>query len=422
MSDTNKEKLNLLSEFRFIDGEDTEFNEAFATINLNPAVTWAKFVLTDDKPNENRQRVPEEEFVNLIKTGVYMPIKMYPGEVAPGHGGAAPIGAIAHLKKVKNQILGLAALWDKERPEDVQLIKDAYANKKQLQLSWEILFGESSVGEDGVEDLKDTVLRAVTLVGMPAYAGRTPILAVASKLSDSYIEALPDDCFLFVDGGEIAGEGKASQKIRLFPYKNANGVLDNELLKEAIDKAQEVILNDGDVFSKADATVIIEKAKGLLNPESNLEEKKLEKLEELESKVSELDGIIKEKDIALSAKDNEIIELKKLGEELDTLRAFKADFDKQKEETDKLASIKTKFVEANLTKDEKYFEDNKEKLLAMPDEALSFLIQELVAFPKDTTASIHFKLPKVPKITTEDGKTIDAKELGAYLRNKDKES
>jgi hypothetical protein len=155
--------------------------EAFASINLNPTVAWAKFILTDDLPNANHERVPEEEFNNLIKTGTYMPIKVAEGGIADTHKDAKPIGVIAHLNKVKNQILGLAALWERERPEDVNMIRERFKEGKPLQLSWEILYGESSKGEDGTTNLLNTALRAVTLVGLPAYEGRTPILAVASE-------------------------------------------------------------------------------------------------------------------------------------------------------------------------------------------------------------------------------------------------
>src|ERR1035437_9304220 len=131
-------------------------DESFASISLNPAVTWAKFVLTDDLPNANRKRIPLKEFDNLIKTGIFMPIKMALGQIADGHALSFPVGVISHLKKVNNQIHGLAALWDRERPEDVKLIKDRFASGKQLQLSWEIMYRNESVMEDGVTDLEDT--------------------------------------------------------------------------------------------------------------------------------------------------------------------------------------------------------------------------------------------------------------------------
>ncbi len=163
-------------------GDDFIEDEAFAAINLNPTVTWAKFILTDDKPNANKQRVPLEEFDNLIKTGVYMPVKLEEdATLPPGHALAKPLGVISHLKTVKNQIHGLAALWNEERPEDIQEIKDKFKNNESINLSWEIKYKNSTISEDGVQDLKDIALKAATIVGMPSYQGRTPFLALAEE-------------------------------------------------------------------------------------------------------------------------------------------------------------------------------------------------------------------------------------------------
>ena len=187
----DKKLLTLLSEFPAVNAEG---DEAFSSLTINPTVTWIKFVLTDDKPNANRQRVPGDEFDNIIRTGTNMPIKMASGGIKDGHEESLPIGVITHLKKLKDQVIGLAALWSRERPEDVDLIKTKYSNREPLELSWELLYGESSVTDDGVEDLKDIALRAVTFVGRPAFEGRTPVLAVAAKtdtnLEDKKLEEL----------------------------------------------------------------------------------------------------------------------------------------------------------------------------------------------------------------------------------------
>jgi hypothetical protein len=160
---------------------EDESESSFASLNLNPSVRWAKFVLTDDKPNSNGMRVPISEFSNLIKTGIFMPIKVAVGNIAEGHEGSIPIGVITHLKKAKNRIEGLAALWQKERPEDVDMLKEKYENGEPLDLSWEIEHSSSVEDEDGIINLEGTRLRAVTVVGIPAYGGRTAITAFASK-------------------------------------------------------------------------------------------------------------------------------------------------------------------------------------------------------------------------------------------------
>lgn len=178
----------VIKEFEYI--EDDSDEEAQAAINSNPFVTWVKFILTDDLPNANKQRIPVEEFANLIKSGCFMPLKMAYEKINDGHEESFPVGCISHLKQHKNQVVGLAALWNKERPQDITLIKERYANKMPLQLSWEVLFKDSVLNaESGITDLMNTSLRAVTLVGRPAYEGRTPIIAVAST-EDNKLEEL----------------------------------------------------------------------------------------------------------------------------------------------------------------------------------------------------------------------------------------
>jgi len=65
--------------------EDEGDKSAFSSLNLNPSVKWARFVLTDDKPNGNKQRIPESEFRNIIQTGVFMPVKVATGSIKEGH-------------------------------------------------------------------------------------------------------------------------------------------------------------------------------------------------------------------------------------------------------------------------------------------------------------------------------------------------
>jgi len=160
--------------------EDLELEYASLGRNINPLLTYVKFILTDDKPNGNKVRIPKEEFSNLIKTGIYMPLKMAVKEIKPGHEDASPLGVITYLVEKDDRVVGIAALWNRERPEDVELIKSRYADGKPLTLSWEIGYKDSTL-EDGVETLLDCVLRATTIVGLPAYGKRTPITEVEAK-------------------------------------------------------------------------------------------------------------------------------------------------------------------------------------------------------------------------------------------------
>lgn len=157
--------------------------QATAARKRYEGLSWIKFILTDDKPNGNGQRIPQEEFSNLIRTGALKPVKMALGGPADGHEGAFPLGVITNLRKEDDKILAIAALWSFERPEEVSFIRECIENKVPVTLSWEIYY-EDSKQEDETETLYGTSLRAVTIVRVPAYGQRTRVLEMAS-LEDS---------------------------------------------------------------------------------------------------------------------------------------------------------------------------------------------------------------------------------------------
>lgn len=164
-----------------LEDELTDFS--VASRNLNPLITYVRFILTDDKPNSNGVRIPRSEFASLIRTGIFMPIKMAEGKIADGHEGSIPLGVITHLREDNDTIRGVAGLWNRERPSDISYIKERYAEGRPLDLSWEIGFEDYEEDEAGIKNLKGCVLRGTTLVGMPAYGhGRTSITEV--EMSD----------------------------------------------------------------------------------------------------------------------------------------------------------------------------------------------------------------------------------------------
>jgi hypothetical protein len=379
---------------QLISREDAErdFGEAAASVmEADAAVTWAKFTLTDDRPDLNKQRVPEEEFDNLIKTGLHKPVKMAVGEIKDGHEDAHPLGTITNLTRDGNKIVALAALWSREREDDIALIKERVKANKPVNVSWEILYRASQI-KNGIQDLLDTTLRAVTIVGMPAYAGRTQILAVAAKekWSPDYITKLPDNSFMY-----IKNDGT-----RYFAYRDDTGKIDpsrfpvilNEIgntplpqntlnsIKRQVQKMKGVI--------SADASI-----KELLGEEFVTEEKTVE-LKELEGKVSELEAKLalasekltqKEAELAVASEKAAVAEtaVKTLTEEIDPLREFKLEADNAADRQAKLSAIKAKFESAKLEKPDEYFEENAEKLLGLDDNGLDFMLQEMVAFKSD---------------------------------------
>lgn len=302
--------------------EDAE-NEAFASVTLNPNFQWAKIIVTDDKPNGNKQRVPLEEFDNLIKTGIHSPIKMQPGKISDGHKEAFghPIGTITALRKIDDRVEGLAALWKNERPEDIAMLKEMYTKGTPPNVSWELSYTDSSEDEDGVKVLKDTSLNGLCVVGLPAYGGRTPFVAMAAE---------------------------------------------NKTTEET----------------------------------DNVE------LEELKNKITELET-------SLQTKEDE---LKAVKEEKEALAEFKSSIEKLQQEAEKMVAVKQKFTEAKLEKEDDYFETNKERFLSMSEEALDFLVQELVSFASKKEEKKGEASKEVPNLNGGGTVNLSPAEIAKALR------
>ncbi len=146
----------------------------------NPLLTWVRLVFADDKPNANKQGISQEEFPNLIKSMVHMPIKAnYADSGLEGHSGASIVGVIKEGQQQGNKIFTIGALYNDEYPDVVDFFKKEIAEGRQVDFSWEIRF-KDAIAKDGVEWLSGTTTKAITAVKNPAYEGRTPLLDVAS--------------------------------------------------------------------------------------------------------------------------------------------------------------------------------------------------------------------------------------------------
>jgi hypothetical protein len=176
-------KHNIVSNIVQLSIEDIEGlpKEVVAAISRNPTLKWIKFVLTDDSPNANNQQIPREEFANLIKTGIHMPIKMAQGFIREGHEFAIPIGSITNLIEREHTVEGIAGLWKKEFPDEVDLLQERASSDNKPQLSWELLYRDSTLDSNDVEVFEGVSLSAATFVESPAYEGRTPVVVMASK-------------------------------------------------------------------------------------------------------------------------------------------------------------------------------------------------------------------------------------------------
>lgn len=188
-------KLNIFSTkpLQLVNEDTDAYKRAVAGLpDADPSTRIMEFVLLDDIPNLNRQRVPADEFTNIINTGKFKPLKVALGGKPGKHKDSEPIGVITELTTRGNQIVGLAALWGEERPGDVQTIKALYESGQGLGISWELLYGEADYNEElGCIDLKGITLTAATLVKTPSYGSRTPVTAVAEYQEDKkHVEEL----------------------------------------------------------------------------------------------------------------------------------------------------------------------------------------------------------------------------------------
>jgi hypothetical protein len=405
-----------------------ELFEANASVSLNPLYQWAKIVVCDSDPNANKQQVPESEFDNIIKTGINAPIKMARNQISKGHKEALgnPIGVISNLSKEGNKVIALAALWSKERPDDIALLKKMYDEGNPPNVSFELAYASSDMVND-VEVLKDCVLNGLAVVGMPAYSGRTPFIAfssveieeVTAELSEAavwtraFIDDLPDSAFLYVEsGGKKDGEGKTvPRSLRHFPYKDSSGKTDLPHLRNAIARIPQSNISDSLKSS------LQSKAQKLLSSaEASTEDNKMEEKELEQAKLD-----LQKKEELLKTKEAEFTDLKTkfdaMEPEFTTLKQFKVEADTQKANAEKLTAIKGKFSTAGIQKDEKYFEEKKAELLSMADSQLDFVIQELVSFAK-ASANVATASVKVPVITVDNVAMGNKEIIKALLESK----
>lgn len=438
-------KLELMVQLINESEASTLFEGVAAVVLANPTVTWAKFVLTDNKVNGNKQRIPDAEFANLINTGINMPIKMAVGGISKGHEGTKPIGVLTHLREFMTEtgtkaIMALAALWSGERPDDVNLLKDRFKNGTPINVSWEILYEDAVFNSaEGSMDLINTALKAATIVGDPAYQGRTQFLTVAAKKwSKAYIEELPKEHFLLPDYG-----GKNH-----LPIMDASGKLDRAKLQEALvelgsldlpvnllKEKKATILN---LLEKFDAGASIDEVSNQFYAATNvtLEENKLDELELLKAKLLEVEAKLNEainsvetektasaeKQASLSTLEETVSrlteELKTANTELESLREFKAQLDTKAELGVKLDGIKAKFVEAGVERDNKYYAENAETLLKLDEAGISLLVKD-VLLAAEASLTEDKVTKRIPALLNDDENYLgDPKELGRLLRER----
>lgn len=449
MKNSNKTDTNSANMVHLISENDviSFVGEDVASLLLSPSIIWAKFVLTDDLPNGNNRRIPVEEFDNIIKSGLHTPVKMAEGAIKDGHEESKPLGTIAFLKKelsdAGNKIIALAALWAKERPEDVNILREAMDTEDGVNVSWELSFGDVQASEGGVIDYRDVVLNAATIVARPAYRGRTRFLALAAKAKDwskAYIDDLPDTSFLYVErGGEIDSEGKTyPRNLRHFPIKDSSGLIVESRLGKALEETANTSLpenvlkgvrkNIKSLRERLDAGASLEElsfGEGYQKENLDTEDTKLKTLEELEKQLGDKEqelqdalAQLREKEEALTKATESFASLEgekaALETEVTELREFKSGIEDEAKKAERLEAIRAKFAEAGVEKEEAYFSDNKETLLKLEDEDLEFMIQEFAAFAKNAEAST-----RIPNLSAGNaGGEVSVKDIAKALKER----
>ena len=149
-------------------------------------ITNAKFILADDKPNENGQAIHVEEFPGIIASAIGMPVKMnFTGYGVANHGGSVPIGHIKNVEQIQlptgvNQLIAEATLWNEEFPDEISYLKTSFAEGEAPGISYEMGYKDSQT-ISGIQWLKKVITLAATFVRNPAYGTRTHLLALAAS-------------------------------------------------------------------------------------------------------------------------------------------------------------------------------------------------------------------------------------------------
>lgn len=165
---------------------DTMWEEASSDFK-HPFLTMIRFIFADDKPNANNQGIRYEDFEDIKRTAIDMPIKMkYMGQYGlGGHTGAVSIGHIRSvseetLEDNSHRLIAEGVLYASEFPDEVEFIREMHAEGKPPGISWEVSYKDEE--KDGpISWLKGIVTRAATFVRNPAYGARTALLALASN-------------------------------------------------------------------------------------------------------------------------------------------------------------------------------------------------------------------------------------------------
>lgn len=343
-------------------------NFAFAS-EMNPMQTYVRFVLTDDKPNANGIRIPKEEFMNLVNSGIFMPIKMaLVTEDFKGHFNSVPLGVIAHLEisDSGDEVIGVGVLWNEEFEDEIAVIKER-VNKGKAQLSWEIAFTDEEVErtEEGerVRVLKGTFLRATTVVDFPAYQGRTPIIEVDTEDDSTH----HDD--------------RKKKKRKKKKKKSEDIEIETEEVEVEIEVDIEIETDEDEIEESKPIKLPVETFAGDQEKEKEKNVEKLQKeFDELQEKFDVQTEKLSTETSLVETRDTELQVLQEANEEL---VEYKEAIEAEKERQASIEALRNQFTEAGVEYD---VDANLEILLEMSEDAVGLLVDGLSKALKEEKA------------------------------------
>lgn len=275
----------------------------------HPFQTVAKFILADDKPNLNKQGIEVEDFDEVARSAVYMPVKMNFSKRGglKNHIGSIPIGLITSTDKVisedgTNQLMANAVLWTDEYPEEIAFLKESHASgdpEKLPRISYEMAYADS-VSKNGTQWLKKLITLAATFVKTPAYGSRTALLALASAGEMTLTDLAKELMVLakvedqtFEKGGNIVDE----KEMKALQERLAQVEKDLELARtEASTKAETIVSLQAQLNEKDEKITVLSSEKDAL-VKTQLIDARVRKLAE--------HGIVLEADAEKAAKKKE---------------------------------------------------------------------------------------------------------------------
>lgn len=379
--------------------------------HTHPLQTKLSLILTDFEPNGNKQAVPLSEKANLIKSALYMPLKInFDGTAYSGHTGAFPIGPITSVFEGEDNgravLFGEAIIWNEVYDDISEHLKLAFS--EGVGTSWEIYYEDGDVDANGVQWLNGCVFAGTCIVDTPAYGpNRTRVLAVAEqlKMREETLENL-----MTVQNKKASATNaepvivEEVEVIKVTETPEATGDVEVAVAADTMEETRGDIIDTQDLLFQ-----LWEGLDGLYNKTFEVEaantEKNISKIAaEFADKIGKIANRIGEMRSTAETSTNELIIVKA---ELDTIKSAT-------DRKEKLDARKNALAEAGIVVSDEIFESRSGFYESMPDDLFEQYVTDLAAV-KGTKTVAEIKKQLIPEPIHASGST-STKEIGAALR------